>query len=94
MTNYVLRSCSPALHFIQRSTHHAYGAISFFMAVAAVLQLSLISKREWDSLFGKVELVREHASERSQKFRRSSSKFLKRMISGINDDEPNSKKTD
>ena len=51
------------------------------MAIAAILQLSLISKREWDSLFGKVDKMRESASERSREFRRSSSRLLKRMLS-------------
>ena len=69
------------LMYVLSSTHHAYGAISLFMAIAAILQLSLISKREWDSLFGKVDKIREHASERSRHFRRSSSQLLKRMLS-------------
>ena len=47
------------------------------MAIAGILQMSLISKREWNCLFGKVEL----AAEKSRQFRRSSSILLRRMIS-------------
>jgi len=69
------------------TTQLAFGAISILMAVAAVLQLTLISKREWDCLFGKVDKLRESASESSRQFRRSSSKFLSRMISTDISDE-------
>ena len=69
------------------------------MAIAATLQLSLISKREWDSLFGKVGKMSEHVSEKSREFQRSSSRLLQRMLSiASNEDDEvdisNSKKTD
>jgi hypothetical protein len=65
------------------------------MAVAAALQLSLISKREWDCLFGKVDKLRESASESSRELRRASSKLLSRMLSSCSvEPEEFSKKLD
>jgi hypothetical protein len=45
------------------------------MATAAVMQLSLISAREWNSLFGRVDRMRRSLSSMSEMgaFRRSSS---------------------
>jgi len=39
----------------------ALGAVSFLMLVSAVLQLSLVSAREWGSLFGRVDRWKKHA---------------------------------
>jgi hypothetical protein len=39
----------------------AFKVISLLMVVAAVLQLSLISKREWDSFFGRVDRLQKRA---------------------------------
>ena len=41
--------------------HTAFKVISLLMIVAAVLQLSLISKREWDSFFGRVDRLQKRA---------------------------------
>jgi hypothetical protein len=40
----------------------AFKVISLLMVVAAALQLSLISKREWDSFFGRVDRLQKRAS--------------------------------
>jgi hypothetical protein len=39
----------------------AFKVIALLMVVAAVLQLSLISKREWDSFFGRVDRLQKRA---------------------------------
>jgi hypothetical protein len=48
-------------HYFFDRLQIAFKAIAVLMVVAAVLQLSLISKRGWDSFFGRVDRLQKRA---------------------------------
>jgi hypothetical protein len=72
----LLRHCLTLHHLLPiYSNQIAFGAVACLMATAAVMQLSLISAREWNSLSGRVDRMRLSLSSMSEmkSFRRSSS---------------------
>eukprot|EP00547_Thalassionema_nitzschioides_P016568 CAMPEP_0194243818 /NCGR_PEP_ID=MMETSP0158-20130606/9710_1 /TAXON_ID=33649 /ORGANISM="Thalassionema nitzschioides, Strain L26-B" /LENGTH=655 /DNA_ID=CAMNT_0038979139 /DNA_START=123 /DNA_END=2088 /DNA_ORIENTATION=+ len=65
----------------------AFLAVSILMVISAVLQLSLVSSREWDSIFGKVDHVKRRLSRSvSSTYLRSASilKFPKEKLQRSN----------
>jgi len=64
-------------HYISHKT--AFYAVSFLMVISAGLQLSLVSSREWASLFGKVDKLKRHYS---RSFSRVSSNLSMSSLAG------------
>jgi hypothetical protein len=65
----------------------AFAAISFVMLLSAVLQLSLITMREWSSLFARAEQSSRYARSVSfsayDSIRSSSSKAMRRLSDSV-----------